>query len=324
MRGRRRIRKTFVSAATALVVVTCAGAADGARLSPVRGPAHAETGEAVAVVVSARRAGRALVGAGVSVWIRKAGTTRTFAARGLGAGRYRALVVFPAPGRWTLGARVAGTSRALRGVVVGTVFHVREPFRAADGSLLVADGAANRILRVDAATGATSSFAGNGSAAAPAPAADARVASIGRPIEVAADPGGGVVFVSDEKVWRIDRGSFALTHIAGDGAVYVPDTYGDRVRRLVVGGAIATHARGFSGPTGLTMGPGGSLYVAETQGAQVSRVDPSGRVQRLVTGGRPTGVVVLTDGRLVVSLSGARGKLVRLDPGSGRVTDLTR
>jgi hypothetical protein len=61
----------------------------------------------------------------------------------------------------------------------------------------------------------------------------------------------------------------------------------------------------------------------------VSRVDASGGVTRVASVfPRPTGVVVLPDGRLVASLiappDSGGGALVRIDPVTGTVTPLTR
>jgi hypothetical protein len=112
-----------------------------------------------------------------SVWIRLGRNARSFRAAPMGKGRFRARVAFPAAGRWTLGARAGRVSRTLRTVFVDER-RVRELFRAAfaqDGSLLVADGRANRILRGDPTNGITTTFAGNGGPHRGAKAVEARL-----------------------------------------------------------------------------------------------------------------------------------------------------
>jgi sugar lactone lactonase YvrE len=388
----------------ALVVLGPAAAAAGPSIGLVSAPRAARVGEAVPVTISVARRPK---GARVTVWIRRAGQARSYAARAAGGTRYRARVVFPAAGRWTLGARVGAASRALRSVEVAEVFRVREPFRvvaASDGSLLVADGTVNRILRVDPSSGATSSFAGTGSAAPPTPGADARTSSVGRPLEVAVARDGTVAFVSDEKVWRIDPATSRIGRLAadvqlagptslafdaagnllvaeyggyvrridaatgatrtiagigverssgdggpavaagidrphgiavgGDGAIYVSDSYSNRVRRIALDGTISTFAGDGSegtigGPTGLFVASDGAVYVAETFAGRISRLDGTGRIVRVAAvSQQPTGVVLLPDGRLVASLVGpvgsGAGMLVRIDPSTGAVSRLTR
>lgn len=86
-------------------------------------------------------------------------------------------------------------------------------------------------------------------------------------------------------------------------------------------------AAGLSGPTGIAVA-GGAVYVAELFAGEVSRVDRAGTVVRIALVPRPTGVAVLPDGQLVASLIGPpgteSGRLVRIEPASGRVSDLTR
>jgi sugar lactone lactonase YvrE len=322
MGARRRVATG--TAALALALCACAGAASGLRLSLVSAPATAVTATPVPVTVAAASGGKPLRGAKVQVWIRRGGPQRFFAARPSGrAGRYTARVTFSTAGRWTLGARIGRVSRTFRTIAVTEPLRVREPFRvvpAADGSLLVPDGTANRILRVDPANGNVSSFAGTGSAQIGPAGGDARTTSIGRPIEAAVAPNGDVAFVSDERVWKIEAGAFALRHVAGTTDGHSGD------------GGPATHAQ-LEGPTGLAYDSAGNLFICE-YGGYVRRVDAQSGVITTIAGigadastgdggpataaaiNRPHGLVVTPDGTVFVSDS--YGTRLRASTGAGR------
>ncbi len=138
--------------------------------------------------------------------------------------------------------------------------------------------------------------------------------------------------------------------VRDDGSVCFSEYYGDRVRCVAKEGVIRTLAGGgtrsvgddpvpaleamVSGPTGLALGPDGSLFVIASGSAAVLRLDPSGRtVERVAGGGTlrgenilarkatldlPSGVAVGPDGSLYVS-EGAGNRVRKIDP-SGRMT----
>jgi sugar lactone lactonase YvrE/uncharacterized RDD family membrane protein YckC len=171
-----------------------------------------------------------------------------------------------------------------------------------DGSLYVADEYAHRVRAVcpdgtiRTVAGSSSVFgvsacvgAGDGGASEGSnpvcyrgeggPAAAARLSA---PDGVAVGPDGSL-YVADtrnQRVHQVDPGGTIRT-VAGDGARCAPPAPcfgGD--------GGPATAARlGF--PTGLALGPDGSLYVADTYNRRVRRVAPDGTIATLAGDGAP-------------------------------------
>jgi streptogramin lyase len=223
--------------------------------------------------------------------------------------RYRARVVFPAAGRWTLTAR-SGGRRFRLGVV-----HVRAPARPPlvlvypteallepGGSLLVAESGRSRIARIDPDTGR-----------------DTSVVRIVQPFGIALTPAGVLYTTSESRVVRVGSGG-ALTTIADAGEDVGPlaiDRAGNlyfstvaRIFRIDSGtGAVTPYAgtgtRGGGGdggaalqaqldaPHGLVVGADGALYVADTGNHRVRRIDPATHVIGTVaTGVGPAGLAV--------------------------------
>ena len=89
--------------------------------------------------------------------------------------------------------------------------------------------------------------------------------------------------------------------VGPDGSVYISEFAGERVRRVSPDGVITTIAgtgqAGFSGaggpatkaqlngPMGLTVGPDGSVYIAEFYNGRISKVDPNGTFSIVAGGG---------------------------------------
>lgn len=117
---------------------------------------------------------------------------------------------------------------------------------------------------------------------------------------------------------------------AADGSVYISDAgASQRIRRIAPGGAVTTIAGGpqgyadgpgaaarFSTPSGLALGPDGSLYVADTGNHVIRRIAPDGMVSTLAGAlapgyadgaGRearfdgPVGVAIDAGGRVIVA-----------------------
>jgi DNA-binding beta-propeller fold protein YncE len=167
-----------------------------------------------------------------------------------GSRTYRAVVPFESP--WSSGG----------GVMLGT--HLFSPSALAlsrDGSVWVADRN-NRILRHLSSTG---SFLG---AIGAAPGVSPRTVSLDEPDGVTVDSAGDVI-VADAGADRIDK-------FAPDGrlvaAWVAPDLGGASVARA----RSATAA--FRGPQAVAAGPHGSIYVADTDNAQIVEMDGAGQL----------------------------------------------
>ncbi len=179
------------------------------------------------------------------------------------------------------------------------------------GALLVADSGGNRVRRI--AAGAVTNVFGLSPEGAPL---------IFTPTGVALD-GFGNLYIAEagrRRVWRIEAGG-AVRQIAGAdspgslrsldaardvavdalGAVYIAD--GRRVRRLAPDGTATTVAGdgtfGFRGdgapalqsqmnqPSGVAVGPDGSIYIADEGNHRVRRVSPAGIISTIAGTGSP-------------------------------------
>lgn len=236
-------------------------------------------------------------------------------ARRTGRGTFRARLRFAREGRWSHSV-VVGRRSVARGsiFVLPPAADVVEPFAVAvdtQGDVLVADRAANRILRIDPVT-------------AEAPL----VADVPAPIDVAVGPDGDVYVVTGFVLQRIDLPSGAVATVAGTGirahsgdggpateaALNAPDSvafdsagnlylaeYENRVRRIdaqtgiittVAGtGAQASNADGgpatqaaVAHPHGLAVAADGTLYIADTWAHRIRKVDAATQVITTIAG----------------------------------------
>jgi sugar lactone lactonase YvrE len=343
----------------------------------------------------------------VTVSASSAHGTRTAAVRRSGTlGRARLLL--PLPGDWRLSARIGNRTYALGIVDVRSAgADLVDPFRvsvAPDGSVVIPNGRGNNVLRlragrlevlaamefpIDATVGpggevyvaatnriqriggdgAVTTVAGTGVQGYSGDGGPATAAQLDFPTGVAVGPDGDL-FISEVRgrIRRVDVATGLISTYAGlghdvssgdggpalaaeidrphgltvaaDGAVYVADTYGGRIRRIdptthtitsVVSGLTTTL------PVHVAVAPDGSLLVVEAQGAVVSRIAPSGaRTPLIGTGVRgstgdggaasrarieePAGAAVAADGTIYVADIDAR-RVRRVDPG-GRITTI--
>ena len=155
------------------------------------------------------------------------------------------------------------------------------------GELYVADTNNHRVRRIEmGATPAIDTFAGTGAPGGAGDGGPARAAELDAPKSVACAP---------------------------DGTVYVADSGNGRVRRIAVDGTISTFAGGgeettgratdvdLQEPTGLAVGPDGSVYIAESFGARIRRVTPDGLLTTIAgTGDFPEDEAPSGDGALAV------------------------
>lgn len=208
--------------------------------------------------------------------------------------RYRARLVFPAPGRWRLAAQI-GRRRVRLGTVAVRAASRPSVLLAApteavlepSGSILVAESGQSRLARIDPTTGR-----------------DTLVARIVQPFGLVLTPSGVLYSTSESRVVRVESGG-STTTLADAGEDVGPlalDSSGNlyfstvsRIFRIESGTGAVTHyagtgirgGRGDGGPAlvaeldaphGLVVGPDGALYVADTGNHRVRRIDPATRV----------------------------------------------
>jgi streptogramin lyase len=220
-------------------------------------------------------------------------------------GSYRARLVFPAAGRWTLTARAGGSTSRLGSVTVRRpALRFTWPTSVddqPDGSLLVVENGRARVLVVEPATGAT------------------RVLTSGfeKPYAAVRAPSGSIYVSDGRTLERVDAGGSPLTvatadedigplAIAPNGDVYY--TTGTPLFRLPAGGgAPQTVATGFTGTHGLAVAGDGAVLVSDTGGDRVVRVDPAtGASATLFRTADPRGIDVAADGTIYVVESEAK------------------
>jgi sugar lactone lactonase YvrE len=239
---------------------------------------------------------------------------RSFAARALAHGRYRASVVFPTAGRWTFGARAGGT-----GVRLGVVRVRPRPVPLTfdwptsvdvepDGSLLVVENGNGRVLRIDPVTGKT-----------------AVVATVARAYAVAHAPSGAVYLSAGGSVLRLDAaghtgpvaqagGDIGPIAVAANGDLYYATE--TQVFRVAGGkGAPVQVALGLSGPHGLAVLDDGGLLVSDTGHARVERIDlATGNAETWGNLVAPRGIAIAPDrNAYVVDASIDRVVRLRID-----------
>lgn len=149
------------------------------------------------------------------------------------------------------------------------------------GNIFVADDTSNRIRRVDANTGIIETYAGIG-AIAPAwtlrfsgDRGPAVAAGIPLPRSLVFDREGNLLFLTADRICRIDRLTGILSSIAGVGQ----DGYsGD--------GGLATAAH--IGPVDLAIDRDGNLFIAEFENNRIRRIDAkTGIITTLAGNGLP-------------------------------------
>jgi DNA-binding beta-propeller fold protein YncE len=359
------MRRAASILALALVLASSAAAADRLSVSLLSSRSTAVDSQWTATI-SVRRGGKALRNARVSLVARRGRETVAGRARALRGGRYSTRLRFGSAGRWLLTARIGRATQKLGAVTVEQgPLRVRQPFGIVvepDGRLLVADGAAQRVLRVDPARGRIDAVTDT---------------SLGRPLELARGADGTIFAIAGGRLHRIDAASGRSTVVTGaldgptsvavgpsgelyvaeyasrirrvdpatgvvttvvasgldrphgvevdpDGRIYVGDTYSGSVKRIEPDGSLTTVASGLAGPTGLALTADGAVLVAEHESGAVTRIDVAGarRITTALSG--PSGVAVGPDGTIYVADLEGGLTIGRLDPRSGRVTAVTR
>lgn len=269
-------------------------------------------------------------------------------------GSYRARLVFPSSGRWTLRAR-AGASVSALGVVT-----VRKPPLTLvwptsvavepDGALLVVENGRRRVLRVQPETGRVTAVAeglANPFAAVRAPSGAIFVTG-GRTLRrldpsgtlhevatasedlgpLALSPDGDLLYTSSTRLFRLPAAggeprvlatglnSAHGVAVSRDGSVLVSDTSNDRVLRIDPQTGAASVVLETGEPRGLDTAADGTIALVEARSKRVGRFDPAGRRLARVgpSFGDPYDVAIGSDGTVYVVDTAAAGRIVRVTP----------
>lgn len=186
----------------------------------------------------------------------------------------------------------------------------------AAGNLFVCDIGNHVIRRIDA-SGAIATFAGTGK---PGPTPDGAPLA-GTPLlgprSLDVDAAGTVWLATREgnQVLKLDAAANRISVVAGTGKKGPP---ADGPARLAT----------LNGPKGIAIGPGGAVWLADTENHAIRRIDPaSGKIERVAGGGaeeaaadslrlklaRPHGLFVEPDGTLFVGDSWGH-RVLRIRP----------
>jgi hypothetical protein len=142
------------------------------------------------------------------------------------------------------------------------------------GGLLVADTVNHRLRRIDLQTGRVDTISGTGQKKLPLDGADASSSPLFGPRSLAVD--GQSIWIAlreGNSIWRIDRKSNRLQHVAGTGQKgYSGD--GGPPRKAT-----------FSGPKGLAIDDQGRILVVDTENHAVRRIDLRLEIIETVLGG---------------------------------------
>jgi streptogramin lyase len=177
-----------------------------------------------------------------------------------------------------------------------------------NGNLYICDIGNQRIRKVEARTGMMSTFAGNGSkASTPSGAPIAGTPLHGpRAIDFDADGNLWLALREGNAVYKLDLKKETIHHIAGTG------------QKGFTGNGGPAKAATLSGPKGLSIGPDGNVYLADTESHSIRMIDVKGGMLALIAGkgergdgpdgdplqcrmARPHGVFVDADGSVFIS-----------------------
>ena len=188
-----------------------------------------------------------------------------------------------------------------------------------EGDLYICDIGNHRIRRVEMGTGMIFTFAGNGKQAPTPDGAPIDGTSLNGPRAIDFDKEGNMWLALREgnAVYKLDRRARKIYHMAGTGE-----------KGFTGNGGPAREAT-LSGPKGISIGPGGNVYLADTESHTIRMIDQkTGRMELIAGTGergdgpdgdplacpmaRPHGVFVDADGSIFVGDSEAhRVRMIR-------------
>ncbi len=225
--------------------------------------------------------------------------TAAFPARRTAPGRFAATVRLVRGGRWTIAVRTGGRRYRLGSVTARLPAPQPVLFAqpasiaaAADGTLVLAEAAANRIVRVTTAGAVTTLATGitNPYGVAVAPSGDVYATASDVLVRIAAGhvtpvfthadlgpvtvaPDGGVYLATSTDVFRIDPATGASAHVAGTGT-----------RGGAGDGGPAASAQ-INHPHALLVAADGALLIPDTDNHRVRRIDPVTHVITTIASG---------------------------------------
>jgi streptogramin lyase len=189
----------------------------------------------------------------------------------------------------------------------------------ASGNLFICDIANHRIRRVDARTGVITTFAGTGEKAPTPDGAPIAGAPLNGPRAIDFDREGNLWLALREgnAVYRFDLRANTIHRVAGTG------------KQGFAGNGGPARLATLSGPKGLSIGPNGNVYLADTESHSIRMIDLKKGTLELIAGTgqpgdgpdgdpfqcklkRPHGVFVDVDGSVIVGDSEAhRVRVIR-------------
>ena len=142
------------------------------------------------------------------------------------------------------------------------------------GSLYVADISNHRIRRIDLAKGTIETFGGTGTQDPTPDGAKVKGTPLNGPRTLAFDRHGDMFVALREgnSVYRIDMKNKTLHHIAGTGE-----------KGYSGEGGPAKKAK-LSGPKGISVGPNGGVYIADTESHTIRRIDQKSGIITTIAG----------------------------------------
>jgi len=182
----------------------------------------------------------------------------------------------------------------------------------AEGNLFVCDIGNHRLRRIDARTGVITTFAGTGAKLPTPDGAKLAEAPLHGPRAIDFDREGNLWLALREgnAVFKLDVSAGTIRHIAGTG------------KKGFTGNGGPAKLATLSGPKGLSIGPDGNVYLADTESHSIRMIDVKRGTLELLAGtglvgdgpdgdplrckmARPHGVFVDTDGSVLVGDSEA-------------------
>lgn len=142
------------------------------------------------------------------------------------------------------------------------------------GGLLVADTQNHRLRRIDLTSGIVETICGTGERRMPTDGATANGSPLFGPRSLAVDSDSiWIALREGNSVWRIDRSSGTIHHIAGTGEKGYSGDGGPLLQAT------------FNGPKGLVMDDQGRLLVVDTENHAIRRIDRQANLVETVLGG---------------------------------------